>query len=82
MKDGSTKPNSVPPPEALPSSLENALASLSTHSKKIFSLKFGSLLLLALCVSWLALFASDRLWDTPVWARMALSCSGWGAALA
>lgn len=82
MKDGSTKPNSVPPPEALPSSLENALASLSTHSKKIFSLKFGSLLLLALCVSWLALFASDRLWDTPVWARMTLSCSGWGAALA
>ena len=39
-------------------------------------------MLLALCVSWLALFASDRLWDTPVWARMALSCSGWGAALA
>ena len=82
MKDGSTKTNSVPPPEALPSSLEIALASLATHSRKIFSLKFGSLLLLALSLSWLALFASDRLWDTPVWARMALSCSGWGAALA
>ena len=82
MQDDSTKPNTVPLTEVLPSSLQNALASLANHSRKIFSLKFGSLLLLSLCVSWLALFASDRVWDTPVWARIALSCSGWLAALA
>ena len=82
MKDSSTKPNAVPLSEVLPSSLQNALSSLTIHSRKIFSLKFGSLLLLALCISWLTLFASDRAWDTPIWARLTLSCSGWGAALA
>jgi hypothetical protein len=82
MKDSPTKPTPIPLPEVLPSSLQHALSSLASHSRKIFFLKFGSLLLMALCVSWLALFASDRTWDTPVWARLTLSCSGWLAALA
>jgi len=80
MKDGSNKTNTISLAETLPSSLQKALSFLAGHSKKIFSLKFGSLLLVALCVSWLALFASDRAWDTPVWTRLTLSCSGWVAA--
>ena len=66
----------------LPPKLESSLAFLTALSRKIFSLKFGALLILSLSVSWLALFLSDRVWDTPVWARIVFSCSGWGAALA
>ena len=66
----------------LPPKLESSLAFLTALSRKIFSLKFGALLILSLSVSWLALFLSDRLWDTPVWARIVFSCSGWVAALA
>jgi hypothetical protein len=66
----------------LPSALKNSLAYLTGLSRKIFSLKFGALLILSLSVSWLALFLSDRLWDTPVWARIVFACSGWVAALA
>ena len=66
----------------LPSALENSLAYLTGLSRKIFSLKFGALLILSLSVSWLALFLSDRVWDTPVWARIVFACSGWVAALA
>ena len=66
------KPNKEP----LPPALEDALASLTLLSRKIFSLKFGSFLLLSLSLSWLALFVSDRVWDTPDWARIALTCSG------
>ena len=72
------KPNKEP----LPPALKDALASLTLLSRKIFSLKFGSFLLLSLSLSWLALFVSDRVWDTPDWARIALTCSGWAAALA
>ena len=81
-KNISSKTNNEPLPEALPSNLQKALSSLSTYSRKIFSLKFGSLLLAALFVSWLAVFVSDRMWNTPVWARLALSFCGWGGALA
>jgi hypothetical protein len=66
----------------LPSALEKSLAYLTGLSRKIFSLKFGALLILSLSVSWLALFLSDRVWDTPVWARIVFACSGWVAALA
>ena len=76
MKDGSpaefrSSPRPCPPPG------ERPRLPVNSFQENLF-LKFGSLLLLALCVSWLALFASDRLWDTPVWA-VTLSCSGWGA---
>jgi hypothetical protein len=81
-KNISSKTNDVPLPEALPYNLQKALSDLATYSRKIFSLKFGSLLLAALLVSWLAVFASDRLWNTPVWARLALTFCGWGGALA
>lgn len=63
--------------DSLPSSLIESLADLTKLSRKIFSIKFGSLLLVSLCVSWLALFLSDRLWDTPIGVRLFLSCSGW-----
>ena len=63
--------------DSLPSSLTESLADLTKLSRKIFSIKFGSLLLVSLCVSWLALFLSDRLWDTPIGVRLFLSCSGW-----
>ncbi|MDC1004406.1 hypothetical protein OAQ34_02160 [Opitutales bacterium] len=63
--------------DSLPSSLIESLAILTTLSRKIFSIKFGSLLLLSLSVSWLVLFISDRLWDTPIGVRLLLSCSGW-----
>ena len=63
--------------DSLPSSLIESLAFLTNLSRKIFSIKFGSLLLLSLSVSWLALFISDRLWDTPIGVRLLLSLSGW-----
>jgi hypothetical protein len=67
--------------DSLPSSLIESLAFLTALSRKIFSIKFGSLLLLSLSVSWLVLFISDRLWDTPIGVRLLLSCSGWLCAI-
>jgi hypothetical protein len=67
--------------DSLPLSLVESLAILRTLSRKIFSIKFGSLLLLSLSVSWLVLFISDRLWDTPIGIRLLLSCSGWFCAI-
>ena len=63
--------------DSLPSSLIESLAYLTNLSRRIFSIRFGSLLLVSLCLSWLVLFISDRLWDTPIGVRLLLSCSGW-----
>ena len=63
--------------DSLPSSLIESLDDLKNLSRRIFSIKFGSLFLVSLCVSWLILFISDRLWDTPIGVRLLVSCSGW-----
>jgi hypothetical protein len=67
--------------DSLPSSLIESLTDLTWLSRKIFSIKFGSLLLVSLCMSWLGLFISDRLWDTPISVRLLVSCSGWLGAI-
>ena len=67
--------------DSLPSSLIESLAYLTNLSRRIFSIRFGSLLLVSLCLSWLVLFISDRLWDTPICVRLLLSCSGWLCAI-
>lgn len=67
--------------DSLPSSLIESLTNLKKLSRKIFSIKFGSLLLVSLCISWLGLFISDRLWDTPIGVRLLVSCSGWLGAI-
>ena len=67
--------------DSLPSSLIESLTNLKKLSRKIFSIKFGSLLLVSLCISWLGLFISDRLWDTPIGVRLLVSGSGWLGAI-
>lgn len=66
---------------SLPSSLIESLTDLTKLSRTIFSIKFGSLVLVSLCISWLGLFISDRFWDTPIGVRLLLSCSGWLGAI-
>ena len=63
--------------DSLPSSLIESLVYLTNLSRRIFSIRFGSLLLVSLCLSWLVLFISDRLWDTPIGVRLLLSGTGW-----
>ena len=67
--------------DSLPSSLVESLTDLTNLSRRIFSIRFGSLLLVSLCLSWLILFISDRLWDTPIGVRLPLSFSGWFCAV-
>ena len=67
--------------DSLPSSLVESLTDLTNLSRRIFSIRFGSLLLVSLCLSWLILFISDRLWDTPIGVRLLLSFSGWFCAV-
>lgn len=67
--------------DSLPSSLIESLTDLTKLSRTIFSIKFGSLVLVSLGISWLGLFISDRFWDTPISVRLLLSCSGWLGAI-
>jgi hypothetical protein len=64
---------------ALPESLREQFSGLKLRLWKGETLSAGSLALSALLFSCLALFISDRLWETPVWLRVtwtAMGCSG------
>ncbi len=69
--------NQLKKDDSLPASLIESLADLTNLSRKIFLIRFGSLLLVSLCLSWLFFFISDRLWNTPIGVQLLLSLSGW-----
>lgn len=81
LKKKNREPDQSTRDDSLPSSLVESLSDLTNLSRRIFLIQFGSLLLVSLCLSWLVLFISDRLCNTPIGVRLFLSFSGWFCAI-
>ena len=66
----------------LPDGLRRQFAELERRLWKVETLAAGCLGLGGLAVSLLALFVSDRLWDTPLSLRCSISVVGFAALIA
>ncbi|HYE30861.1 MAG TPA: hypothetical protein VEH27_05510 [Methylomirabilota bacterium] len=60
----------------LPQSLEAQFAALQQRLWRIETLRTAAQIIALLAISFLALFVSDRLWNTPMWARWIISIAG------
>jgi hypothetical protein len=68
-------------PTPLPESLRRATISLGARVRKLAHTRGAGAIAACLLSSWLVLFASDRLWDTPGLVRMFLAGAGWAGAI-
>ena len=66
----------------LPEKLGVAVAVLGDRVRKVAHVKGFATFLACLAASWIILFSIDRLWDTPVTARIIIASLGWSGALA
>ncbi|SVC75529.1 uncharacterized protein METZ01_LOCUS328383, partial [marine metagenome] len=66
----------------LPEKLGEATSTLGTRVRKVAYAQGTGAFAACLLVSWLALFACDRIWDTPELIRILLSGAGWAGAAA
>ncbi|MBC8348458.1 MAG: DUF4175 family protein, partial [Verrucomicrobia bacterium] len=64
-------------PTPLPESLRRATISLGARVGKLAHTRGAGAIAACLLCSWLVLFASDRLWDTPGLVRIFLAGAGW-----
>jgi hypothetical protein len=62
---------------SLPESLHRQFARLERRLWKVETVLAACFALSGLIISFLALFVSDRFWETPIWLRVALASSGW-----
>lgn len=61
---------------SLPENLKRQFAALERRLWRVETLQAASVALIAWLVSYLVLFISDRIWDTPAWMRTLLLASG------
>lgn len=70
------KTNSV----TLPAGLRGQFAAFERRLWRVESAQAAATAALALGVSYLAQFASDRVWDSPTWWRLSVALAGWAVA--